>query len=395
MFERPYLQVLIRRVVEPRKFIQVIMGPRQVGKTTLVTQLTAQYGHPFHFVSADAVPAAGATWLEQQWETARLMLAQQGASEFLLVIDEIQKITNWSEVVKLLWDTDSREQRNIKVILLGSSRLLLQQGLTESLAGRFETAYLGHWSFAEMHAAFGWDAPTYAWFGGYPGAAVLKNDEDRWKRYVHDSLIETSISKDILMLTRVDKPALMKRLFELGCNYSGKIVAYTKMLGQLADAGNTTTLAHYLDLLNTAGLLSGLEKYDTKLIRKRSSSPKLQVHNTALISAQRPELFGEVRLKPDAWGHVVESAVGAHLINGAYTAGFEVSYWREGGHEVDFVLERRGKVIGIEVKSGNTQVGMGMPAFRKAVQPDRVLLVGASGIPWEEFLAVDPVELFK
>jgi len=395
MFERPYLQQLIRRMSEPRKFIQVVMGPRQVGKTTLVTQLTAQYEYPFHFVSADAVPAVGSAWLEQQWEAARLMIEQQEAPEFLLVIDEIQKIANWSEVIKLLWDTDSREQRNIKVILLGSSRLLLQQGLTESLAGRFEIAYLGHWSFSEMHAAFGWDAPTYVWFGGYPGAAVLKDDEDRWKRYVHDSLIETSISKDILMLTRVDKPALMRRLFEMGCNYSGKIVAYTKMLGQLVDAGNTTTLAHYLDLLNTAGLLGGLEKYDTKLIRKRSSSPKLHVHNTALVSAQRAELFEEVRLKPDVWGHVVESAVGAHLINSAYAAGFEVSYWREGGHEVDFVLERRGKVIGIEVKSGNTQTGMGMSAFRKAVQPDRMLLVGASGIPWQEFLKIDPVELFK
>src|SRR5690606_5687443 len=223
---------------------------------------------------------------------------------------EIQKVSNWSETVKLLWDTDTREQRNIKVILLGPHRLLLQQAFTESLAVRFETSYLGHWSFGEMRDAFGWDASTYVWFGGYPGAAVLTGDEERWKRYVHDSLIETSISRDILMLTRVDKPALMKRLFELGCVYSGKIMAYSKMLGQLVDAGNTTTLAHYLDLLNTAGLLSGLEKFDQKLIRKRSSSPKFQVHNTALISAQRNEQFAEVRQVPDQWGHMVESAVG-------------------------------------------------------------------------------------
>ncbi|WP_257669727.1 ATP-binding protein [Parapedobacter tibetensis] len=394
MYERPYLQDLTRRVNEPRRFIQVIMGPRQVGKTTLVTQLTAGYEYPFHFVTADAVPAAGAAWLEQQWETARLMMKQRGTPEFLLVIDEIQKIANWSETVKLLWDTDSREQRNIKVILLGSSRLLLQQGLTESLAGRFETSYLGHWSFAEMRDAFSWDVSTYVWFGGYPGAATLIDDEDRWKRYVHDSLIETSISRDILMLTRVDKPALMKRLFELGCIYSGKIMAYTKMLGQLVDAGNTTTLAHYLELLNTAGLLSGLEKHDPKLVRKRSSSPKFQVHNTALISAQRNEQFDEVRQQPDEWGHMVESAVGAHLINGANTDGYQVSYWRESGYEVDFVLERRGKVIGIEVKSGSIQTGTNMPAFRKAVAPDRVLLVGHSGIPWEEFLMINPLELF-
>jgi len=394
MFERPYLQVLKSRISEPRNFIQVVMGPRQVGKTTLVTQLTAGYQHAFHFVTADAVPAAGTVWLGQQWETARLMMKQQQASEFLLVIDEIQKIANWSETVKLLWDTDTREGRTLKVILLGSSRLLLQQGLTESLAGRFETSYLGHWSFSEMRDAFGWDVATYVWFGGYPGAATLKGDEDRWKRYVHDSLIETSISRDILMLTRVDKPALMRRLFEMGCVYSGKIMAYSKMLGQLVDAGNTTTLAHYLDLLNTAGLLGGLEKYDPKLIRKRSSSPKFQVHNTALISAQRDEQFSEIRQKPDEWGHMVESAVGAHLINSAYTGGYHIHYWREGGHEVDFVLERRGKVVGLEVKSGKTHTGVGMPAFRKAVEPDKVLLIGASGIPWETFLAMDPLELF-
>ena len=394
VYERSYLQKLKNRIKEPRRFIQVIMGPRQVGKTTMVGQLTETYGYPFHFATADAIPAAGAVWLEQQWETARLLMVQRGAPEFLLVIDEIQKIANWSETVKLLWDTDSREQRNIKVILLGSSRLLLQQGLTESLAGRFETSYMGHWSFAEMRDAFGWDAPTYVWFGGYPGAAALIDDEDRWKRYVHDSLIETSISRDILMLTRVDKPALMKRLFELGCVYSGKIMAYTKMLGQLVDAGNTTTLAHYLGLLNTAGLLSGLEKYDPKLVRKRSSSPKFQVHNTALISAQRDERFDEIRQQPDEWGHIVESAVGAHLINGAFTDGLQLSYWREGGYEVDFVLERRGKVIGVEVKSGNTRTSTNMPAFRKSVGPDKVLLVGHGGIPWEEFLTINPSELF-
>ena len=394
MFERPYLQPLKNRIREPRNFIQVVMGPRQVGKTTLVTQLTADYRYAFHFAMADAVPAAGAVWLEQQWETARLMHGQSQAPEFLLVIDEIQKISNWSETIKLLWDTDTREGRNIKVILLGSSRLLLQQGLTESLAGRFETSYLGHWSFNEMHEAFGWDAATYVWFGGYPGAARLKDDEDRWKRYVYDSLIETSISLDILMLTRVDKPVLMRRLFELGCLYSGKIMAFSKMLGQLVDAGNTTTLAHYLDLLDTAGLLAGLEKYDAKLIRKRSSSPKFQVHNTALISAQRDERFSEIRQRPADWGHIVESAVGAHLLNSAQAGGYQVHYWREGGHEVDFVLVRRGKVIGLEVKSGNTQTGVGMPAFRKAAAPDKVLLIGASGIPWETFLSIDPVSLF-
>lgn len=266
------------------------------------------------------------------------------------------------------------EPRNFIQVIMGASRLRLQQGLTESLAGRFETSYLGHWSFSEMRDAFGWGEATYVWFGGYPGAAPLKEGEDRWKRYV----------RDILMLTRVDKPALMRRLFEMGCVYSGKIMAYSKMLGQLVDAGNTTTLAHYLDLLNTAGLLGGLEKYD----------PKFQVHNTALISALRDEQFSTIRQKPDEWGHMVESAVGAHLVNCAYAGGYHIYYWREGGHEVDFVLERRGKVIGLEVKSGKTQIGVAMPAFRKATSPDKVLLVGSSGTPWETFLTMDSMELF-
>ncbi|MGK6350429.1 ATP-binding protein [Parapedobacter sp. DT-150] len=370
------------------------MGPRQVGKTTLITQLTKKMDMRHLFVSADAVAASDSGWLIQQWDTARTLMEQRQANEFLLIIDEIQKINNWSETVKLLWDTDTRKQINLKVILLGSSRLLLQQGLTESLAGRFETTYMGHWSFDEMQQAFGWDIDQYVWFGAYPGSASLVADEDRWKRYVAESLIETSISKDILMLTRVDKPALMKRLFELGCIYSGQILAYTKIMGQLLDAGNTTTLAHYLQLLNTAGLLSGIEKFDRKALRKRSSSPKFQVHNTALISAQRAEYFQEVRHQPELWGRMVESAVGAHLINAAYADGFNTYYWREGGLEVDFVLEHRGKVIGIEVKSGSNQPKISMTQFSKQINPGRILLVGNGGIPWQEFLKINPKSLF-
>ena len=394
MFERPHLQGIINRVVEPRRFIQVLIGPRQVGKTTLVYQLLEKCKIPSHFASADAIASSNSTWLEQQWETARLKMDQKEAGEFLLVIDEIQKISNWSETVKLLWDADTHGKRALKVILLGSSRLLLQQGLTESLAGRFETTYMGHWSFSEMKQAFGWDSNQYVWFGGYPGSAPLIGDEERWKAYVQQSLIETSISKDILMLTRIDKPALMKRLFELGCLYSGQILSYNKMIGQLLDVGNTTTLAHYLDLLNTAGLLAGIEKYAGNMIYKRSSSPKFQVHNTALISAQSGDLFKEMLIKPDDWGRLVESSIGAHLINYSIIEGFTVSYWRERNEEVDFVLEKKGKVIGLEVKSGTTQSSSGISAFKKAFNPERVLLVGKSGVPWQDFLKMNPVELF-
>jgi uncharacterized protein len=395
MFERSHLQLFTRRMAEPRKFIQVLLGPRQVGKTTLINQLLHKSKLPNHFASADAVGASNTAWLEQQWETARLRMDQEEAQEFLLVIDEIQKISNWSETVKLLWDADTRSKRLLKVILLGSSRLLLQRGLTESLAGRFETTYMGHWSFLEMEKAFGWNSSQYVWFGGYPGSAGLIGDEERWKAYVQQSLIETSISKDILMLTRIDKPALMKRLFELGCSYSGQILSYNKMIGQLQDAGNTTTLSHYLDLLNTAGLLAGIEKYSGNLIHKRSSSPKFQVHNTALISAQRGDLLKDIQIKPDEWGRLVESSIGAHLVNYSFTELFSVHYWRERNEEVDFVLEKKGKLIGLEVKSGSAQSSSGMEAFKKAFNPDKVLLVGSSGLPWHDFLKINPIELFS
>lgn len=394
MFKRPYFQELTTRLKEPRKFIQVLMGPRQVGKSTLMEQVLQTLKVPFLSVSADAIPGAGNIWLEEQWQAARVQFQTMGSTDFILAIDEIQKITNWSEITKKLWDEDTRKKRNIKVIILGSSRLLLQQGLTESLAGRFETTYLGHWSFIEMQKAFGFTPEQYVWFGGYPGAASLASNEDRWKKYVNDALIETSISKDILMLTRVDKPALLRKLFELGCLYSGQILSYTKIVGQLQDAGNTTTLAHYLHLLDTAGLLAGIEKFSGEEVRQRSSSPKFQVHNTALLTAQQPASLKEIRKQPDVWGRWVEAAIGAHLINHQISEGYTVHYWRHRNDEIDFVLERKGKVIGIEVKSGVKQKVQGMEAFKKFHQPDKVLLVGNSGIPWQDFLTIQPSTLF-
>lgn len=393
-YQRPHLQLLKARVSEKRKFIQVMIGPRQVGKTTLLTQFLSKLKQPHHFAAADAVANSNSVWIKQQWETARLKLKQEGADELLLVIDEIQKIDNWSEVVKQLWDEDTRNKRNIKIILSGSSRLLLQQGLTESMAGRFETMYVGHWSFKEMQKAFDWDENKFAWFGGYPGSVMLADDEPRWKNYVAHALIETSISKDIFMLTRVDKPALMKRLFEFGCDYSGQILSYNKMLGQLLDAGNTTTLSHYLELLNTAGLLCGLEKFSQDKIRQRASSPKFMVHNTALISAQRQETMRQMLAKPDSWGRVAECAVGAHLLNSSLSENFELSYWRDGNHEMDFVIKRGNYVIAIEVKSGKKNLASGAAAFAKKFPRTKMLVIENSGISWKDFLKMNPAGLF-
>lgn len=394
MYERAALKGLIKRMKEPRSFIQVIMGPRQVGKTTMIVQLIGHFKINHLFETADAIPASNSFWLEQVWEGARLKMDEQPDEDFLLIIDEIQKIDNWSEVIKRLWDEDTNTGRKLKVILLGSSRLLMQQGLTESLAGRFESTYMGHWPYNEMRDAFGWSVEQFVWFGGYPGSAGLITDEERWKSYVVNALIETSISKDILMLTRVDKPALMKRLFELGCLYSGQILSFTKVLGQLQDAGNTTTLSHYLSLLDTAGLLAGIEKYAADIIRKRSSSPKFQVHNTALISAQRNELFEEIKMQPAKWGRMVESAVGAHFVNAAPVAGFSVYYWRHRNEEVDFVLEKRGKVVALEVKTSADNYTTGIKAFKDQFSPDKILLIGKRGMPWQDLLKINPNELF-
>jgi predicted AAA+ superfamily ATPase len=393
MYERSYLKQVKSRMEEPRKFIQVIYGPRQVGKTTMVNQLLSRLSIPYVNESADAVAATNAAWLMQAWETARLKMKASGASEYLLVIDEIQKIDNWSEVVKQQWDKDTREKINIKVILLGSSRLLIQKGLTESLAGRFETFYLGHWSFDEMEAAFGWSIEQYIYFGGYPGSVSLIENEERWKSYIKDSLIETSISKDILMLTRVDKPALLKRLFELGCLYSGQILSYTKIIGQFQDAGNTTTLANYLKMLSDCGLLGGLEKYAGSVIRQRSSSPKFQVYNNALLTSQDDKTYSTAIVNPKLWGRLVESSVGAHLFNHAVSERYNLYYWREGNHEVDFILEKGDKVIGLEVKSGASADNIGMGIFNRKFHPDKMLLVGTGGIPYEEFLKINPKEL--
>lgn len=394
MFERSELQVLKKRTEEPRRFIQVVIGPRQVGKTTMVNQLFGQLQIPSTFESADAVPATSATWLEQVWDAVRVRIKSQSLNEYLLIIDEIQKVPNWSEIIKKLWDEDSRNNIPLKVILLGSSRLLLQKGLTESLMGRFETLYLTHWSYSEMQKAFGWDEETFAWFGGYPGSAELIDDELRWKKYVRDSLIETSISKDVLMLTRIDKPALLKNLFELGCLYSGQILSYTKVLGQLQDAGNTTTLSHYLNLLETAGLLGGIEKFMAGDIRKRSSSPKFQVFNNALLSAQMGTTKADEILVPAKWGRIVESCLGSYLVNRSVKSGFSVYYWRERNNEVDFVLEMQNKVVAIEVKSTVSKNTSGLDAFKQKFNPHKIYLIDNKGLSWKEFLKIDPLELF-
>ena len=396
MYKRKYFKTLFKRLHEPRKFIQVLAGPRQSGKTTLIHQIIKEIKTPCHYAAADVLEAKSHVWIEQQWEAARLNLKQQPSKKtYLLVLDEIQKIPNWTETIKKLWDEDSAQKRPLKVVLLGASPLLIQKGITESLTGRFELTRIPHWSFQEMKEAFHFSLDQFLYFGGYPGAAPLIKDENRWRNYVSDSLIETTVSRDILMMTRVDKPALLKRLFELGCQYSGQILSFNKILGQLQEAGNTTTLSHYLELLTAAGMLKGLVKYSPHKVRQRASSPKFQVLNTALISAQTSLSFKDTKANFEYWGRLVESAVGAHLINESVNTGMEIFYWREGNKEVDFVLKKQNKITALEVKSGRkVRTSPGIEEFTKKYQTHKKYLIGRGGLELDDFFKINPADLF-
>lgn len=396
MKKRPIFFELLKRLKEPRHFIQVLLGPRQVGKTTMATQAVEEVGIPTHYASADLATLQDLSWVKQQWETAR-QKANSSPRGAILMIDEVQKIPSWSELIKSLWDEDTKNKTKLSVLLLGSSPWLMQKGLTESLAGRFEILPVTHWSFSEMQESFGWSIDRYTFFGGYPGAAHLADEENqsRWMSYINDSLIETTLSRDILLMTQVNKPILLRRLFHLGASYSGQILSYTKMLGELAEAGNTTTLAHYLALLSGAGLLAGLEKLSAQPLKSRSSSPKLMVWNSALMSAQSNKAFAQAKQDGAYWGRLVESMIGAHLLNAIRGTQIELFYWREGNFEVDFVLRQGKTLIAIEVKSNHDPISpRGVDQFVTLYKPAKVLLVGEKGLPIEQFLKMPVKDFF-
>lgn len=394
MFKRRQFEILESRLAERRNKIQVITGPRQVGKSTMVKQVLSET--PLHhlFVTADNVPRDNVSWISEMWATARARKQMGKYEEFLLVIDEVHKIDNWSESIKKEWDADTFNDLNLKVVLLGSSRLLLKDGLTESLAGRFELIRMPHWTYSEMKEAFGFDLNHFIYYGGYPGGAAFADDGRRWSKYIKDSIIAPAIDKDVLMTRTVFKPELMHLLLTLGCVYSGEELSLNKMLGQLQDSGNVTTLSGYLTTLNEARLLCGLHKYANENARKYNSIPKLMVYNSALLSAQSSTFFEKAFTVPKVWGRWVESAVGAYLLNMADEMDFAVYYWRERNEEVDFVIERDRQCVAIEVKSGRRMMSAGLSSFDKEFHPVRSLVVGSGGIPLEEFLMWDIGKLF-
>lgn len=386
MYKRPQFNELKSRLSEARDKIQTISGPRQVGKSTMIKQVLQETDIPYLSVIADNVPKTDTFWISEMWSSARARMKATKASEFLLVIDEVHKLNNWSEAIKKEWDEDTRNDINMKVVILGSSRLLLKDGLTESLAGRFELIRMPHWSYNEMHEAFGMDLEQFIYFGGYPGGAKYVHDERRWRKYIKDSIVAPAIERDILTTKTIYKPVLMRQLFDLGCAYSGKELSLNKMLGQLQDVGNVTTLANYLNTLGEARLLCGLQKYARDEARKYNSVPKLMVYNTALLTAQTNTTFHKTFTTPSMWGRWVESAIGAHLLNQADEYDFKLYYWRENNDEVDFIVESGEQQIAIEVKSGRRRTNNGLKVFSDKFHPQQSFVVGTDGIPVEEFL---------
>jgi len=394
MYKRVEYQTIKERIKESRKFIQVVMGARQIGKSTVVKQVLNNLDEPYRMFSADNVPTTNSAWIADCWAAARSLKENKGWDSIVLVIDEIQKITNWSEVVKKEWDADTFNDTNIKVLLLGSSRVLLEKGLSESLAGRFEEIRMTHWSYQEMKECFGFTLDQYIFYGGYPGAASLIHDEDRFSQYIQSAIIEATINKDILMDTPISKPALLRQTFELGAAYSGEILSLNKMLGSLQDAGNTVTLASYIHLLNESGLLCGLQKYSIDIARRRASIPKLQVYNNALKMVYNPLAFENALVDRKSWGRIVESCIGAYLVSQAFVHRFEVFYWRERDDEVDFILRKKGSVVAIEVKSNAEIKTAGLEKFKQLFQPSKAFIVGDGGISIEDFLSMDIRKLF-
>ncbi len=394
MIIRSQSKDLIARLQEPRRTIQVVAGPRQVGKTTLIKQVLQQLTIPSRFFNADGVKPDDKDWIATRWDEVRALMHFNQYPEIVLVIDEVHKINNWSEQVKREWDADTFNDVNIKVVLLGSSRLLLKKGLTESLAGRFEMLSMTHWSFQEMQEAFGWDINQYVYFGGYPGSAPYINNEVRWRKYMRESIIAPAIEKDVLQTTYIYKPALMHQLFHLGCAYSGELLSYNKMLGLLQDAGNATTLVNYLEVLGESKLLTGLPKYVMDASRKYRTIPKLQVYNNALLTALTEGVsYEKVFTDPHLWGRWVESAVGCYLLDKADELDCDLFYWREDNEEVDFVLRRADKVLAIEVKSGKRQSNSGLSTFRQMYNPQHSLVVGGEALPLEDLFKGDIASL--
>lgn len=397
MYQRRHLNILKLRMAEPRRRMQIVMGPRQVGKSTLVGQFTEGISVPFDFFAADGVNRFDSSWIPNKWQQVRMRMDIHSEQEHILIIDEVQKIRGWSEQVKKEWDEDSRSHRNLKVILLGSSRLLLQKGLEESLEGRFETIKMGYWDWQEMHEAFGFSMDEYVYFGGFPGLAPDIQDEDRWRNLMEDSIISPILTRDILEIEEIRNPALLRQVFELACIESAKELSLTKMQGTM-NSGTVPTIKNYLDILNKSMIVQPLQNYSPSRVKEKQSVPKMQVFNNAFRNRFGTFSFDEARVDPAEWGRLVESAVGAHLANRAMTDDYELFYWRnERRQECDYVLRKGQALVAIEVKSGSVDKTIGFEKFKEqfADKVTAAFIVGPHALPLDDFFIMDLKSLFK
>ena len=384
-------------MAEPRRRMQIVMGPRQVGKSTLVGQFTEGVSVPFDFFAADGVNRFDSSWIPNKWQQVRMRMDIHSEQEHILIIDEVQKIRGWSEQVKKEWDEDSRSHRNLKVILLGSPRLLLQKGLEESLEGRFETIKMGYWDWQEMHEAFGFSMDEYVYFGGFPGLAPDIQDEDRWRNLMEDSIISPILIRDILEIEEIRNPALLRQVFELACIESAKELSLTKMQGTM-NSGTVPTIKNYLDILNKSMIVQPLQNYSPSRVKEKQSVPKMQVFNNAFRNRFGTFSFDEARVDPAEWGRLVESAVGAHLANRAMTDDYELFYWRnERRQECDYVLRKGQALVAIEVKSGSVDKTVGFEKFKEqfADNVTAAFIVGPHALPLDDFFIMDLKSLFK
>ncbi len=355
----PFTTKLNESLINSPGFLQVIIGPRQIGKTTTVLKyLNESHPNKFHFYSADEVFNASATWLLEIWSKAR-------SEQKILVIDEIQKCENWSAIIKKFWDEDKRNKITFPCILLGSSSLEIQKGLTESLTGRFQLHKAFHWNHEESKNGYGLTFSDYLKIGGYPGSYSFKNRTD-WAKYVKQSIIQTVIEKDILQYHNVKSPALFRQAFEIIMSYPAQEISYTKLLGQLQDKGNTELIKYYLSLYEGAFLVKILEKYSAKKIITKSSTPKILPLAPCLYYLEILEDY-----KSEELGRVFELIVGAQLVR----ADESLYYWREGNDEVDFVLKKGRSLYAIEVKSGRKKSAKGLQKFKSKFPEAKLVII--------------------
>lgn len=325
---------LTRNLGQKMPLIQVVVGPRQVGKTSLVKSYLAGRGI---YVSADSPTPLGAAEVTKWWHQAL------STPDRILAIDEVQKISGWSEIVKKLWD---EKPHTLRLILTGSAALILEKGLKESLAGRFELIRCHHWSFSEAKELFGLSLRQFIEFGCYPGAMRFFDDRIRWAEYIRDSIVEPAIGRDILLLQPVGNPALLRQVFLAAISRPAQVVSLNKMQGQLLDSAALATIQHYLEMMSHGFLVSLLSKYSAEKIRLKKSSQKIIINDAGLMRAfWRPV---ESTITPDLFGRYFENAIGACLLQ----RGWELYYWQDRTWEVDFVaLAPDGKKYAIEVKS--------------------------------------------